>query len=183
MISLQDYHILEGKYEDLIKEHASLGATLFIKDKMLNELSDTIVELKESIKKLQEDNDEAMKIEVRNDKNFNDVLDRKNRIIDKLKQQLVDIKYLDKNKVWDLVFKYPADEIDEKELINAICNLAIPITKDKANKIVDKIMELPVIKKQIEQWYKDTSPCCANLEVIELRKQIASEILNESEIK
>ena len=51
MISLQDYHILEGKYKDLVREHANLGATMFIKDKMLKELDDTITQLQQELDK------------------------------------------------------------------------------------------------------------------------------------
>jgi len=46
-------------------------------------------------------------------------------------------KYLDRNELRNLIFKYPADEIDEKELFNDICKLALP-TREKIFEILEK---------------------------------------------
>ena len=59
-----------------------------------------------------------------------------------LKKQIEDIKYLDRGKLRNLIFKYPADEINEKELINNICKLALP----SEEKIMGKDKEIILAK-------------------------------------
>ena len=54
-----------------------------------------------------------------------------------LKEQIEGIKYLDRSKLRNLIFKYPADEINEKELLDDICKLALPTR--------EKIMENEII--------------------------------------
>ena len=57
--------------------------------------------------------------------------------IDELEHDISEIKYFDRCELRNLIFKYPADEINEKELLDDICKLALP-TREKIIEVLKR---------------------------------------------
>ena len=128
------------------------------------------LKIRDRIQQLQKENAELKK----QNELMNCTINEMSYEIECHKKQITDIKYLDRGKLRNLIFKYPADEINEKELIDDICKLALPI-REKIIEVLEKY-QIREIEKFTPQ-NKGKERCVWEREP----EQIASEILERKQ--